>query len=173
MWTVDEPFPASIWRAMDRAVLIGMAKPWLPWDWPLNWNEKPAEAAVSTPRTWPEVLTSAPPESPGWMSALVSMRPLSCSDVPSPWSLAVIDWLSAVTVPPAALGVPPVPPALPTPTTSSPTEALRGGEGRGLEPRGVLQLEHGDVLGAVVAHHAGRVGLLVAHVGDADASWRR
>ncbi len=58
------------------------------------------------------------------MSALVSMRPLNCSEVPSPSSLAVIDWLSAVTVPPAALGVPPVPPALPTPTTCSPTETL-------------------------------------------------
>ena len=30
----------------------------------------------------------------------------------------------AVIVPPAALGVPPVPPALPTPTTSSPTDAV-------------------------------------------------
>ena len=58
------------------------------------------------------------------MSALVSMRPLSCSDVPSPSSLAVIDWFNAVTVPPAALGVPPVPPAFPMPTTSSPTETF-------------------------------------------------
>ena len=58
------------------------------------------------------------------MSAFVSMSPESCSDVPSPSSLAVIDWLRAVTVPPAALGVPPVPPALPTPTTSWPTEAV-------------------------------------------------
>ena len=58
------------------------------------------------------------------MLAFVSIRPLSCSDVPSPWSLAVMDWLRAVTVPPAALGVPPVPPAFPMPTTSWPTEAL-------------------------------------------------
>ena len=36
-------------------------------------------------------------------------------------SEAVIDWLSAVTLPGAALGVPPVPPALPTPVTASPT----------------------------------------------------
>ena len=32
MWTVEDELPASIWRAMERAVLIGMAKPWLPWD---------------------------------------------------------------------------------------------------------------------------------------------
>ena len=42
--------------------------------------------------------------------------------VPSAASLAVIDWLKAVTDPPAVAGVPPVPPALPIPTTASPTE---------------------------------------------------
>ena len=94
MWTVEDPLPASIWWAMDSAVLIGMAKPWLPCDWPLYWNVVPREAAVSMPSTWPEVFTSAPPESPGWMSAFVSMSPLSCSLVPSPESCAVIDWLS-------------------------------------------------------------------------------
>ena len=30
MWTVDEADPASIVRAMESAVLIGMAKPWVP-----------------------------------------------------------------------------------------------------------------------------------------------
>ena len=34
---------------------------------------------------------------------------------------AVIDWCRAVTVPVAELGVPPTPPALPTPVTVSPT----------------------------------------------------
>ncbi len=34
---------------------------------------------------------------------------------------AVIDWCSASTFPAAALGVPPVPPALPTPVTAAPT----------------------------------------------------
>jgi len=54
------------------------------------------------------------------MSALLSMRPLSCSEL-APSSLAVIDWLRAVTEPVAVLGVPPVPPALPMPTMASPT----------------------------------------------------
>src|SRR5580704_5730005 len=30
MWIVADPLPASICRAMDSAVLIGMAKPWFP-----------------------------------------------------------------------------------------------------------------------------------------------
>ena len=51
MCTVDEPLPATIWWAMESAVLIGMAKPWVPEDWSLDWKEKPAEAAVSTPST--------------------------------------------------------------------------------------------------------------------------
>ena len=51
MCTVDEAFPATIWRAMVSAVLIGMAKPCVPDDWSLDWNEKPAEAAVSMPST--------------------------------------------------------------------------------------------------------------------------
>ena len=41
----------SIWWAMESAVLIGMAKPWVPEDWSLDWKEKPAEAAVSMPST--------------------------------------------------------------------------------------------------------------------------
>ncbi len=65
MCTVVEASPASISRAMVRAVPIGMAKPWVPEDWPLDWNENPAEAAVSIPSTCPDVLTSEPPESPG------------------------------------------------------------------------------------------------------------
>ena len=75
------------------------------------------------PMTWADEFTSEPPESPGWMSALVSMRPVRFSELPPLSSLAVIDWLRATTDPPALLGVPPVPPALPTPTTASPTEA--------------------------------------------------
>ncbi len=82
------------------------------------------EAAVSIPITWPAVSTKAPPESPGWTSALTWIRPDSCSLGPSRLSLAVIDWLRAVMEPPALLGVPPVPPALPIATTDSPTAAL-------------------------------------------------
>ena len=51
MCTVEEALPATIWRAMESAVLIGMAKPWVPDDWSLDWNENPAEAAVSMPST--------------------------------------------------------------------------------------------------------------------------
>src|SRR6516225_5564632 len=32
MWMVDDPFPASMLRAIERAALIGMAKPWFPPD---------------------------------------------------------------------------------------------------------------------------------------------
>ena len=47
MWTDAVDCPDSIWRAMERAWLIGMAKPCPP----DVWNEKPAEAAVSIPMT--------------------------------------------------------------------------------------------------------------------------
>ncbi len=57
------------------------------------------------------------------MPALISMRPLRFSALPPPSSLAVMDWSRAVIEPPAALGVPPVPPALPTPTMAWPTDA--------------------------------------------------
>ena len=50
----------------------------------LDWNWVPLEAAVFMPITWPEELTSAPPESPGWMSALGSISPVSCSLCPTP-----------------------------------------------------------------------------------------
>src|SRR5580693_9625505 len=95
--------------------------PPLPFSEPPLPTEVPAEAAVSMPTTAPNWLTSGPPESPGWMSALDSIRPLSCSEVPEPSSDAVIDWLRAVTWPGATDGVPPAPPALPSPTTLLPT----------------------------------------------------
>ena len=75
------------------------------------------------PRTWPEAFTSEPPESPGSMPALISMSPDRFSEFPPPSSLAVMDWLRAVIEPPAVLGVPPVPPAFPMPTTDWPTAA--------------------------------------------------
>ena len=83
--------------------------------------EPPAE---STPITCPEALTSGPPESPGWMAALVWIMPVSCSELPDVSSPAVICWFRATSEPPAALGVPPTPPALPRATTASPTEIL-------------------------------------------------
>ena len=73
------------------------------------------------PITWPWLFTSGPPESPAWMFALVRIIPVSCSVVPEAWSLAVIICPRAVTLPAAAAGGPPRPPALPMPTTVSPT----------------------------------------------------
>src|SRR5437763_15874025 len=107
--------------AVARAWLIGTAKPWFSDDVSADPCE---DAAVSMPMTWPEALTNDPPESPGWMLALTSISPDSCSLVPPSSSPAVIDWLSAVIDPPALVGVPPLPPALPTATTGSPTAAL-------------------------------------------------
>ena len=74
-----------------------------------------------------------------------------------------------MTEPPAALGVPPVPPALPTPDHALADRRQRRGDLGGLEAGGADQLDHGDVAGAVVADHVGLVGLAVADVGHADA----
>src|ERR1700729_479734 len=138
MWTDDEDFPDSISLAMDTASFIGMAKPSLPeplpfceppdwdlppdWDWPPDWNWKVDDPAVSTPTTWPLILTRGPPESPGWMSASVSSKSVSRSSEPADSSDAVMSWPTAVTVPVAAEGVPPTPPAFPMATTLWPTE---------------------------------------------------
>ena len=56
------------------------------------------------------------------MAASISISPDNCSALLPVSSDAVIDWSSAVTVPVAAVRVP-VPPALPTPVTASPTVA--------------------------------------------------
>ena len=69
------------------------------------------------PTTWPAKLTSEPPESPGSIGALVSIIPVSCSELPEPSSLAVMDWLSAVTLPVTTDGWPPLPSAFPMATT--------------------------------------------------------
>src|SRR6185312_9809755 len=85
----------------------------------LDW--KPcASPAVIMPITWPAELTSAPPESPGAIGASLWMRLVRCSLRPPP-VLAVISCASAVTWPWVALGVPPLPPALPKAATRSPT----------------------------------------------------
>ena len=81
MCTVAEACWFSICVAIAIAVLIGTAKPWVV---PSSSNELALEPAVSMPMTWPAPLTSGPPESPGWMSALVWIRPVSCSEVPEP-----------------------------------------------------------------------------------------
>ena len=57
------------------------------------------------------------------MLASIWMSPCSVSGS-SPSPLAVMVWLTAVMLPPTALGVPPVPPALPMPTIDAPTANL-------------------------------------------------
>ena len=79
---------------------------------------------MSIAMTCPCEFTSGPPESPAWMSAFVSISPVSCSEDPEDSSEAVIDWLSAVTEPAATDGVPPTPPALPSATTLFPTPTV-------------------------------------------------
>src|SRR5581483_4314146 len=58
-WTVALACPASIWAARAVARSIGTAKPT---ESPAE-KRRVAEAAVSMPTTWPDLLTSGPPES--------------------------------------------------------------------------------------------------------------
>ena len=101
------------------------------------------------------------------MLALVSIKPDSCSLPPLSSSFAVIPWSRAVIEPPALVGVPPVPPALPIATTACPTEAPPGRLGR-LQVGSTLEFDEGYVMGLVVTEHRRRVGLPVADIGDAD-----
>src|ERR1700677_3430240 len=123
MWMAVDPSPATIWFASDSASLIGMENAVVAApsesDWPWNWYSE--EAAVSMPTTWPYAFTREPPESPGSIGALLSIRPVSCSCAPDSSSEAVMDWSSPVTVPVATDGVPPLPSALPRATTVLPT----------------------------------------------------
>jgi len=74
------------------------------------------------PITLPAALASGPPESPGWIAALVCSMPCSVSVVPLPWSPAVIVRLTALMMPGATVGLPPWPPALPMARTGVPSE---------------------------------------------------
>ena len=107
--------------------------------------------------TWPLVSTSGPPESPGWMAASVSTNPCSVSvRVPR---VAGGDRLverrdraghggrGAALAEGVADGH----------DRAADVEVRRVAGGHGLEPRGVLQLEQGDVVGDRVAEHRGRV----------------
>ena len=120
MWTVLELLPAMICSAMGCAVPIGTAKPCVA----VCDGEPETEPAVMIPTTFPPESTRAPPESPGWIGASTWISPDSCSEVPLAESAAVMDWFRPVTVPATAVGVPPLPRALPTATTSSPTETV-------------------------------------------------
>ena len=124
MCTVAEASPASIWLAMESASLIGIAKASVAVVCAVSFGELDEDAAVSMPITCPAVLTSGPPESPGWIGALSLMSPLSCSEVPDPSSEAVIEELRPVTLPVATDGVPPLPSALPSATTFWPTATV-------------------------------------------------
>ena len=121
MWMPSPPAPDVMRCAIESAFWIGMAyaSPALP---PENENRGSSrEAATSMPTTRPDALASGPPESPGWMPASTWMRPSRVSLEPSV-SDATMRWSSAVTRPGAIDGAPPFPPALPSPTTASPTE---------------------------------------------------
>ena len=96
----------------------------------------------------------------GWMLASVWMRSVSCSLDPLRSSPAVIDWLRPVMLPPALLGVPPVPPALPTATTDWPTATCDESAIFAVCQTGrALQLEDRHVVGVVVADDLGVVAL--------------
>src|SRR5215469_934942 len=65
MCTVDEGVPASIWLAIEDALVIGIANAWVAaCAWPDcdGEPEEEEEAAVFMPMTSPPVLTSGPPE---------------------------------------------------------------------------------------------------------------
>ena len=102
MDTVELACPAAIWRAMVRAVSIGMAKPVVP----LGCPPEPDFAAVTIPITWPALSASAPPESPCWISALICSMWLRSSVVPDPSSLARMERSSALISPAAGVTLP-------------------------------------------------------------------
>src|SRR6266536_627159 len=74
---VELPCPAAIWRAIDSAWLTGIAKPMLS-----VWLKLLLVAAVFMPMTWPEALTSGPPESPEPIRASVCRTACSVSLAP-------------------------------------------------------------------------------------------
>ena len=80
MCTVADPSPASNFLASVAARLMGMAKA-APVDDVRKRKPPVDDPAVSMPSTWPWAFTNEPPESPGWMLALVWIRPLRCSVV--------------------------------------------------------------------------------------------
>ena len=121
MWIVSEALPSRMSWAICIAWLMGTAYPSVSVS-PLRLGA--TDPAVMMPMTVPSASMSEPPESPGWMSASVSMRPLSRSDVPLDELVAVMDLSRPVTLPAASIGCPPSPPALPRPTTGSPTRTV-------------------------------------------------
>ena len=87
---------------------------------------RPVEAAVSMPITAPSRRSSGPPESPACTAASTWISPVSRSASVPFSSEAVMSRANATTWPDAAVGVPPLPPALPTAVTASPTATSRG-----------------------------------------------
>src|SRR5581483_11548610 len=117
-WTVALDWPDRIWATRAMARSTGMAKPA---ESPTARNRRVAEAAVSMPITWPALLISGPPESPGSSGASIWISPASVSGWLPSRSVAVIVWFMATTLPLTVWGAPPTPPALPRATTGSPT----------------------------------------------------
>ena len=117
--------------------------------------------------TSPSSSSSAPPESPETMGASVWMRSVSVSPAAVPSDCVVMVWPSAVTWPLAAVSVP-VPPALPTPVTASPTwtppvVTVSGLTGTGLDGLWAKVLDHRGRLGAT--------GELEAKRREQDLKW--
>ena len=156
-------FPDSICFTMASALLIGIAYAWL-----ARWATRLLRRRCPMPSTLPvDESISGPPESPGWIPAFVSTRPVSCSEPPAS-SLAVIVWRSATILPAAVVSLP-VPPALPIAVTASAGARLRRvAELHRLQVRRALQLQHGDVVGHVVAEHRRGVGAVRRRVDDLD-----
>src|ERR1700686_52212 len=111
--------PEVIWCAMVIAELMGIANPTLDPGFTRRTRPPPA---VFMPTTLPELSTSGPPESPGWICALKAIMLVSVSALAPPGSVAVTVWPSAVTVPDESVGAPPRPSALPIAVTLSPTD---------------------------------------------------
>ena len=121
------------------------------------------------PMTWPDALSSGPPESPGSMSAFVRIMPVRCSTEPVALVCASIAAPSAVMLPVATEGVPSLPSALPSATTFWPTPTVLESPtvDRG-QPAGALELQNSDIIAVAVADDIGRVGAPVADVPDLD-----
>ena len=116
MYTVELGWLPAMCRAMASAVLIGMAKPIVPPGCPPD----AVFAAVTIPMTCPALLTSAPPESPCWIWALVCSMWFRFSVVFEPSSLAWMERFSPLMLPRAGVTWP-RPWASPSARTGMPT----------------------------------------------------
>ena len=128
---------------------------------------EPTEPAVSIPITAPELSTSGPPESPGWIAALVWIKPESCSLAP-PTRRRRDRLVEPVIQPPALDGVPPVPPRCRPRRRRRRRRALEESPSLAVPDRWRLELENGEIVARVLAEHGRGVPLAVPDVGGGD-----